>query len=258
MRRQLALAIQMHEAAHYTLFRTRWLNETVADWLAARPMWNDVARYREHHMRHHAHTGSETDPDLSLVRPFPTTRRSLARKFARDLAGISTVKRIIGLFLMDIGVFHYTVAAEVIRRPRDGRTRMDYVREGLRNMLPFVIMNLVFAGILAACGILWTYWAWVAAYFTSFSLFVRIRSLAEHACTEMSEDPLRNTRTTLASVLARMTVAPMNVNYHLEHHLLASVPYYRLPQMHRVLRERSGIVPATGYGEVLRLASAAG
>src|SRR6185369_16076339 len=37
--RQLALAILMHEAAHGTLFRTRWLNEHLADWLCARPVW---------------------------------------------------------------------------------------------------------------------------------------------------------------------------------------------------------------------------
>src|SRR5262249_7379539 len=40
--RQLALAVLMHEAAHGTLFRTRWLNERLADWLCARPVWSDA------------------------------------------------------------------------------------------------------------------------------------------------------------------------------------------------------------------------
>src|SRR5215470_4434960 len=44
--RQLALAVLMHDAAHGTLFRTRWLNERLVDWLCARPVWADVARYR--------------------------------------------------------------------------------------------------------------------------------------------------------------------------------------------------------------------
>lgn len=78
--RQLALAILAHEAAHRTLFRTRALNDRLGDWFGARLIWNDVARYREHHRRHHAHTGSDADPDMSLVRPFPTTRRALLKK----------------------------------------------------------------------------------------------------------------------------------------------------------------------------------
>ena len=36
--RQLALAVMMHEAAHGTLFRTRWCNEQLADWLCGRPV----------------------------------------------------------------------------------------------------------------------------------------------------------------------------------------------------------------------------
>src|SRR5262249_61139989 len=67
--RQLALAVLMHEAAHGTLFRARWANEHLADWLCARPVWSDTARYRRHHLGHHAHTGTERDPDLGLALP---------------------------------------------------------------------------------------------------------------------------------------------------------------------------------------------
>ena len=42
-------------------------------------------------------------------------------------------------------------------------------------------------------------------------------------------DPLRNTRTTRATPLARLLVAPYFVNYHLEHHLFLFVPCWRLP-----------------------------
>jgi fatty acid desaturase len=87
---------------------------------------------------------------------------------------------------------------------------------------------------------------------------VRVRSIAEHACREASEDPLRNTRTTLAGPLGRLLLAPHRVSYHLEHHLLMTVPYFRLPEMHRMLVAR-GALPegavARGYGEVLREAS---
>ena len=113
--RQLALAILMHEAAHRTLFRTRLLNDVLADWLCARPIWGDVARYRKHHVTHHAFTGTERDPDLSLVTPFPTSRGSLARKLARDLFGISGLRRIVGLGLIDLEVLEYNVSGDAKR-----------------------------------------------------------------------------------------------------------------------------------------------
>ncbi len=35
--------------------------------------------------------------------------------------------------------------------------------------------------------------------------------------------------------LERILVAPLNVGYHLEHHLYPSVPFYRLEELHRRL-----------------------
>lgn len=254
--RQLALAILAHEAAHRSLFRTPWLNDFVGDWPCARLIWTEVSRYRIHHLRHHNHTGTERDPDMSLVTPFPTSRKSLAKKFFRDLSGQTAPRRMAAQLLMDIGVFEYTVAAKVTPRPRAGRTVLDYAREGVRNTTGVVLTNLALVGILAAFGEAWLYWAWVVAYMTTFSLYIRIRSIAEHACLEDSPDMFRNTRTTVAGLLARMTVAPYHVNFHLEHHLMAAVPCYRLPRVHALLRERGAVGEPSTYGEVLRLASA--
>lgn len=253
--RQLALAILSHEAAHRSLFRTPILNDVIGDWLCARLIWNDVPRYRTHHLKHHTHTGTPADPDLSLTNNLPTTRESLRKKFVRDLTGQTGLRRMAAQFLMDIGVFRYTVAAEVEHLPRNGRKWTDYARAGLGNMWGFVLSNLLLAAALAAAGVLWTYWAWVVAYLTTFSLYIRIRSIAEHACLEASPDMFKNTRTTRAGWLARMTVAPIYVNYHLEHHVMASVPFYRLPLMHRLMRARDATPVPPGYGDVLRLAA---
>ncbi|MCL4233437.1 MAG: fatty acid desaturase, partial [Deltaproteobacteria bacterium] len=90
-------------------------------------------------------------------------------------------------------------------------------------------------------------------------LIIRIRSMAEHACTEKTEDQYRNTRTTAANILARLTVAPHHVNFHLEHHALMTAPHYRLPDMHRLLRAR-GVYETSpfslGYWRIIRLVSA--
>jgi fatty acid desaturase len=86
----------------------------------------------------------------------------------------------------------------------------------------------------------------------------RIRSIAEHALVPDPNDPLNDTRTTLASWWERLFIAPNCVNYHLEHHLLMTVPHYRLPEMHALLRERGVLDRACvvqGYLGVLRNAA---
>ena len=252
--RQLALAVLMHEAAHRTLFRTRFLNDVLTDWLCARPVWTDVARYREHHLAHHAHAGTDRDPDRSLVTPFPVTRGSLMRKFARDLFFVSGLKRALGLLLMDSERIVYAVSGDVTWLPR--RSLFAHARAFTRNATPAILANAVLLGVLALFGHAWVYSAWIVAWFTTYGLFIRIRSMAEHACLEGGKDPLRNTRTTHASWLARLTVAPHQVAFHLEHHLLPTVPYFRLRAFHQRVREH---IPeralASSYVEVLQTVS---
>jgi len=253
--RMLALAILQHEGAHGTLFKTRWFNEVFTDWTCARPIWQNLPKYRAHHLVHHTKTGTQLDPDISLHAGFPTTRRSLARKFLRDITGITGLKLLYGQWLMDAGKIKWTVANDVQRLPQEGRTRLDVAHTALRNMAPMLLTNGLLLGILAVSGHPMLYGMWVLAYLTPLPLFVRIRSMAEHGCMESSTDMFRNTRTTKAGWLARMTVAPARVNYHMEHHLMASVPFYRLPRMHAMLRERQAVPVAPGYAEVLRIAS---
>ena len=91
---------------------------------------------------------------------------------------------------------------------------------------------------------------------TTFQLILRIRNIAEHACTTTgSDDPFSHARTTYASWWERMTLAPYWVNYHSEHHLFMGVPCYNLPKANDMLLEK-GYGPrmtlAKSYGEVIR------
>jgi fatty acid desaturase len=254
--RQLALAVMMHDAAHGSLFRTRFFNDVVTDLLCARVVGADVARYRKHHLKHHAHTGTERDPDLGLASAFPVSRASLARKLARDITGISGLRRLFGLVIMDAELIAYNVGGDVHPLPRRGF--VFHARALVRNGSGAFLSNLLLFGALAATGHAWLYAAWAVANLTTYGLFLRIRSIAEHACMDRTSDPLRNTRTTRANLLARLTVAPLNVSHHLEHHLLPTVPYFRLPTLGRTLAARGAIPPsstAPGYVSVLRNAA---
>jgi fatty acid desaturase len=252
--RQLALAVLMHEAAHKTLFRGRWLNDVAADWLCARPVWGDVARYRKHHVTHHAWAGSEKDPDRTLVTAFPVTRGALARKLMRDVVGIAGLRRIVGLLAMDFEVLEYNVSGDA-KKSAAGLS----IGAGLRRLAGVVLPNAMLLGVLLVAGHAWVFSAWAVAWLTSYGLFLRVRSFAEHACTEVTMDPFRNTRTTAANFVAQATVAPLNVNFHLEHHLLVSVPWFRLPALHALLAERGALknaVLSPGYLAVARTVSA--
>jgi fatty acid desaturase len=256
--RQLCLAILQHDAAHGTLFKSKWGNDVLADWLCARPVWNELHKYRPYHLVHHAKTSSEQDPDLSLVAGFPTTRLSLVRKLARDLFGVTGLKFMLGRVLMDAGVLKWTVANDVQVLPQDGRRWWSYALTFLGNAAGMLISNGLLLAVLWFCGEAWLYGVWALAYVTPFPLFLRIRSMAEHACLTPSRDTLRNTRTTRAGWLARAFVAPIRVNYHIEHHLMASVPYFRLPQLHALLRQRGLTPEPPGYWQVLRTVSGRG
>ena len=131
----------------------------------------------------------------------------------------------------------------------------DAGRPGWHNLRGVVVTNALLLGLLAALGHAELYLLWVVAWFTVNSLVTRIRSIAEHAMVPDPADELRNTRTTLASWWERLFVAPNRVNYHLEHHLLMTVPLHNLPKLHRLLRERGvldGALVTRGYAAVLR------
>jgi fatty acid desaturase len=121
-----------------------------------------------------------------------------------------------------------------------------------------VITNLVLLGIVSAAGYPALYLLWVGAYFTTNTLVTRIRAIAEHTMSPDPSDPLQNTRTTIASWWERIFLAPNRVNYHLEHHLLMTVPHYNLPRMHDLLKQRGALdhaLIAHGYFGILRNAA---
>lgn len=253
--RQLALGILTHDASHSSLFESRWMNDVFADWVCARPVWNMLHRYRPYHLKHHARTSLPDDPDLTLVAGLPTTRLSLARKFMRDIIGITGLKFVAGRVLMDAGVFEWTVTNDIKRIPQQGRAWWDYPLAFFKNSGGAIITNSILFGLLWLSGHGWLYGLWLLAYVTPFPLFIRIRSMAEHAATESGLDILKNTRTTRAGFIARALVAPIRVNFHMEHHFMASVPYFRLPKMHNMLRERGHVPVPPGYSDVLKIMS---
>ena len=230
--RQLSFAIIMHDCAHKALFRTRWLNEFAGRWIGGAAVDVPLALYRDYHLKHHRHAGTEEDPDQVLVHAYPVTRDSLRRKFTRDLTGRTGLKELIAAW----------------RRP-DWRAKP-----------PHLAFHAVLLGALTLAGAPWAWALWWLARIFVYPALMRLRNIGEHgvAADRYDPEPRRNTHTTQARWFERLLVAPNNVNFHLEHHMFAAVPPYNLPRLHRLLARRGYYAGhdcvSTGYPAMLRKA----
>lgn len=230
--RQLGLAVLMHECAHYSLFTSRRVNMFVGRWLCAWPVYMSYDAYRPYHLGHHAHAGTAKDPDLKLVQAYPITKDSLRRKLLRDLTGRTAFRDTLIML-----------------------KRANMKQRGLVIAFPIVL-----GAILWSVGALWTLSLWYVAYFCIFPVLTRIRLIGEHgiAPNRLDKDARLNTATVRPNLIERLLIAPNNVSFHLEHHLIAMVPAYRLRSFHKMLKSRgyfeghNSVVD--GYAEVLRRA----
>lgn len=250
--RHLALAILMHDAAHGLLLRNKVWNDRIGQWLTAYPTMADMLPYRRAHFQHHRHTWTEQDPDLGLAKALPVTRASFKRKLIRDLSGQTAYAR-------HRSIVRYAAGLDPSGFGIEGKSFGTVLRTYVANQRGFLITQALLLGALTAAGIPAAYLlVWWLPSWTGYSVVLRVRSIAEHACVSDTRDPLRNTRTTLAPGWLRFFVAPHHVNYHLEHHLFMTVPHYNLPWAHRLLRaagklDHAEIAP--GYLGVLRMAT---
>lgn len=74
---------------------------------------------------------------------------------------------------------------------------------------------------------------WIAPLLTTFPFFMILRQVVQHANGDRGW--LTNTRTFLVHPLLRYAVFPFGMDYHLGHHMYATVPHYRLPRLHALL-----------------------
>jgi fatty acid desaturase len=273
--RQLGLAILMHDGAHGLLHPDRMINNWLGQWPSGAATGSDLHAYRAYHLTHHKFTQQPEDPDLSLSKPFPTSWASLQRKAIRDLTGQTFFKQRSHQFAaawrgVKAMIGRQGGAADGKRDTSAGRafnlqsrsgidapvTNIEGAKTTARTVGRFLFVQLVILAVsLAFWG--WTpFLLWIAALATTFQLFLRIRNIAEHACTTTgSDDPFTHARTTLANWWERTTVAPYWVNFHSEHHLFMGVPCYNLPTAHALLgkngyHQRMTIEP--DYRSVLR------
>lgn len=83
----------------------------------------------------------------------------------------------------------------------------------------------------------WGYFGllWILPLFTTFPLFMVLREWIQHGNADRGR--YTNSRIFLVNPLLRYAIFPFGMDYHLPHHINASVPHYRLKDLHEYLLE---------------------
>jgi fatty acid desaturase len=206
--RQHALAILGHDGTHYTLSRNARLNDFLTNLLCFWPLGLTVSGYRALHYAHHAHAGTDNDPELGHKRlrapqwDLPNTPRTILRYALMDLVGFSLADYVI-----------------IVRFAKPA-ARSEYV--------PLALFHGLAVSVLLACGAWSPAAVWYLSLPTSFMMFFRLRLWLEHQGTG---DTQRLALTRFQGAL----LAPHNAWHHWEHHRYPTVPYHRLPEARRLL-----------------------
>ncbi|MEO1248617.1 MAG: fatty acid desaturase family protein [Pseudomonadota bacterium] len=217
-----------HECCHYTVFRTRWLNDVVGN-ICGFIIMLPNRHFRYEHCDHHTYT-QLTGKDPELI-PMPDS-------FA--------------------GYFWYISSIPYWRNKFTelGRHIMGQLSEEERRFVPKEeygtimwearLMAAAYGAILIYCAL--TGW-WAPVWFWWLPVFLgepvmRAIRMTEHVGRPTIEDMKQNTRTNLVSWPAQFLC--WNMNYHAEHHYAASVPFHALPKLHDKLEGYVHVEP-DGY-----------
>jgi fatty acid desaturase len=227
---QHALFVLAHDAAHYRLYETRWLNDAVGR-LCGTIAGVSMCTYRVIHRLHHNHLYGPQDPDIALHGGYPRGKAYLAKKLAKDLTGLTAYKT----FAYFFGAPSLNTATGKAERPLDDtspRLRAAAQRDrwtvlGFQVVAPLVAF---------ATGWGWQYVVlWMLPLVTVLQAILRLRAICEHGAVTDYRSPLTAARTNLVPYWVRYAMFPHHVNYHVEHHLYPAVPHYHLPRLHAAL-----------------------
>ena len=237
--RQHALFVLVHDAAHYRLFKARWLNDFVGRFLAM-PGGISMCTYRVVHRLHHNHLFEQCDPDVPLIAGYPRGQRYLLIKLGKDLIGLNAWK-----------TFKYFFGAPVINDDAAGANRplddtAPSLRKAARHDRWWVVAWHCGVSTAALVGGWWYEYLilWLLPLVTLMQVLLRLRAVLEHGAVSDQSSVLRSARTNLGPNWLMWFLFPHCVNYHIEHHLFPAIPFYNLPECHKILADNGTLSDA--------------
>jgi fatty acid desaturase len=225
--RQHALGIIVHDATHYLILKNRLWNDIITDLTCAFPINFSTSLYRSEHLDHHRFTNTSKDPYWATMMAdkdwlWPKTQKECASLFTKDILGLNLPKwsKIISPWTPWTKLFNF-----------DRENNIFTNREKL--LFGFFWLSLI-SFLLFTHSLLYFLLFWQLPQLTIVNTFVRLRSVAEHLVLD-NKNELRKTRHVNGNAIENFALAPLNINYHLAHHLFPSIPQYNLPELHRIL-----------------------
>ena len=224
-----ALAVLQHDALHGSIFRKRLLDRW-AGFLLFVPVALSAYAYRMVHLLHHKHTRSEHDP-------YEYTNLVANRKAA-------SVSFYAWPFLGALFLLFQVPVTGLLRGSR---------RDRLNILLEYALIAAIYTGVfLLAARYAFTdalIHCWLIPLLVTF-VIAQVRVWAEHAMTSRGS-PLVESRTVTSNRIVSFFM--VNFNYHLEHHLYPSVPWYNLPKLHKLLQLQYRMAGASIYRSYIKL-----
>ena len=207
----------LHETIHYTVFKTRWLNNLVAapiGFLLLLPF----QYFRVFHYVHHRHTQNpDKDPELLDMKP-------LRERYWLYLSGLPT-------WWQSIETIWRHARGRVDESYIEARHHKTVINEARWHLAGYALLLLV--SLLTSNAALWWYWILPALLGQP---LLRLYLLAEHSGCDLGDNMLENSRTTYT--VPWLNFLAWNMPYHAEHHYLASVPFHALPALHAYTGQR--------------------
>ena len=206
----------LHESVHQTLFRTPWLNGVAAR-VSGFLLFLPSTWFKYFHLAHHRFTQIPgKDPELAIEKP--KTRLG----FVKYISGIPTW---FGHFKTLLHNATGDCNADFLPKKADP----SIVSESRLLILSYTLM---FSGALLF-GSTALFWIWILPVFLG-QPFLRLFLLAEHGLCPTVANVSDNTRTTFTNQMVRLIA--WNMSYHTEHHTYPSVPFHKLPELHKIMQ----------------------
>ena len=206
----------LHEAVHQTPFRTPWLNGMAAR-ISGFLLFLPSTWFKYFHLAHHRFTQIPgKDPELATEKP--KTRLG----FVKHMSGVPTW---IGHFKILVQNASGDCSADFL--PKKAETRI--VKESRLLILAYslILCGALFLGSTAL------FWIWIFPLLLG-QPFLRLYLLAEHGLCPTVANMFDNTRTTSTNQMVRFLA--WNMSYHTEHHTYPSVPFHKLPELHKIMQ----------------------
>ena len=212
--RQRALGNILHDAGHRNLWRDCQINDSLAHALVAPFLFASLADYRAAHFKHHLALGDGvSDPDFLPIPDHPPQhwRTSYQRNVCSWPAWLSSVAG-------------HLAARDVPASAKLFIVAWWCIVVALMVFFTGHVFTLTFVAL------------WLVARATLFHLITTYREMCDHFGLRPG-GIFSFTRDMACHSFWRHVIHPRNNGYHLTHHLLPAVPYYRLPQAHRLFRQ---------------------